>query len=82
MKHLLTLTLTALALLSGCSSPLGRLERIWPDGASVKIIKPQITVSMTGAGSFTADEISWIGTNGFRLYGSTNTVTTTTSTSK
>lgn len=71
-------TLAALAaslLITGCVSPTGDLQRIWPDGASVTIKKPAITVSMTGAGSFTADEISWVGTNGFPNPSTNATVT-------
>lgn len=66
------LVLAVLLLLVGCSSPIGRMERIWPDGASVKILKFNLTVSMTGAGSVTADEVSWTGTNGFPVPDGTN----------
>jgi hypothetical protein len=48
---------------------------VWPDGASVKIKGLHVTASMTGAGSITAEEISWIGTNGFTEASGTNNAT-------
>lgn len=59
----------SLVLLCGCSVGRFNLYRMFPDGASVVIKKPQVTVSMTGAGSMSADEISWTGTNGFPVPG-------------
>lgn len=55
--------------LCGCSAGRFNLYRMFPDGASVTIKKPQVTVSMTGAGSMSADEITWTGTNGFPIPG-------------
>lgn len=69
MKRNLILFLPLLMLLSSCTSPIGRLERVWPDGASVTLKKFNLTVSMTGAGSLTADEVRWTGTNGFPIPG-------------
>lgn len=75
------LPLFAVLLLVGCTSPLGKLERIWPDGASVEIDDFNLTVSMSGSGSVTAKRISWTGTNGFPVpAGKTNVVTTITAT--
>lgn len=62
----------ALVSLTGCAAGPFNLARMFPDGASVRIINPQLTVSMTGAGSLSAGEISWTGTNGFPVPG-TNT---------
>lgn len=59
-------------LLCGCAAGPFRLARMFPDGSSVVIKNPKLIVSMTGAGSLSADEISWTGTNGFPVPG-TNT---------
>lgn len=73
-------TLTAIAaslLLTACANgPLGDFQRVWPDGASVTIRGLNVTASMTGAGSITAQEVSWVGTNGFPNPGTNATVTT------
>ena len=81
MKKLIALALLATPLL-GCQGPLGKLGRVWPDGASVTLRGVHASASMTG-GNFDAAEISWIGVKGFPLPGSgTNTTTTTTTLSR
>lgn len=67
-----SLSIIVLLLLSGCAAGPFQLARMFPDGASVVVKNPKLIVSMTGAGSLSADEISWTGTNGFPVPG-TNT---------
>lgn len=59
-------------LLTGCAAGPFQLGRLFPDGSSVHIVRANLTVSMTGAGSLSADEITWVGTNGFPIASGTN----------
>lgn len=61
-----------LFLMTGCAAGPFELARLFPDGASVHIVRANLTVSMTGAGSLSADEITWVGTNGFPITSGTN----------
>lgn len=77
------LVLAACALLTGCSSPLGKLGRVWPDGASVAIDEINLQVSMTGSGSMVIRGARWVGTNGFPITtDSTNSLTSTSITTR
>jgi hypothetical protein len=66
----------ALLTLAACKGPMGDVGRVWPDGASVTMKGVHATASMTG-GAFDAQEISWIGTNGYP-FPSTNATTVVT----
>ncbi len=65
MKKLLPLLATVA--LTGCSSPLGALGRIFPDGSSGAIDEINMQASMTGSGSMVLKGVRWSGTNGFPL---------------
>lgn len=52
---------------TACSGPIGNVNRIWPDGASVWIGEFTVQASMSGAGSVVMRDVRWTGTNGFAL---------------
>jgi hypothetical protein len=80
MKKLLPLAVLMLVLTS-CSSPLGNLGRIFPDGSSFAIDEVNAQASAAGSGSFVLKGVRCVGTNGYALQeGSTNSVTTSTTT--
>lgn len=64
MKKLLFLVALAA---TACSGPIGNVNRIWPDGASVWIGEFTVQVSMSGAGSVVMRDVRWVGTNGYPL---------------
>lgn len=80
MKILATFALIAL---TGCSSPLATIGRLFPDGASGSIDEINMQASMTGSGSMVIKGVHWVGTNGFPLpCDSTNSVSSTSVTTR
>ena len=79
MKKLLVLSLSALAL-GGCSSPLGNLGRIFPDGSSFSIDEVNAQASAAGSGSFVLKGVRCVGTNGYPLVNNSTNLTSSTTT--
>lgn len=61
-------------LLTGCTSPLGNLGRVFPDGSSFTIDEINMQASMTGSGSMVLKGVRCVGTNGYSILSSTNLV--------